>query len=709
VKKLHFVLLLCAFIFHFALAAWAAPITTDNTQRVYDAVLRLKSLDDLQTLKPLYLTITSRDGLDITLMASPAEIAYLRTAGWRVTVRGRNDQKAVEAEYHTYPTCTSELQQLVIDYPAIASLFSAGTTLGGREVWVLKISDNAAASEPEPALLFESSIHGNEQIGFEVSLAFIHYLLENYGTDEQVTGLVDDMQIFVAPMVNPDGVASNSRYNGNGEDLNRAYPFWWEGYSNWTPENEVGGLMDLARAENFVMGIDYHSGAEVINYNWDSIYTRSPEDDLEQMVSAVYQAQSGYDITNGADWYIADGTAEDWYHGAGGALAVIVEISSAYKPPAAQISTYVEMNLPSMLDWSEVVRRGIWGTVTDEGSGDPVEAAIFVADRLAVYADAEQGDFYRVLEPGTYSLLIWANNYGWNTVNDVVVPDTDHLDLDLTLTPIKGEIAAVRCVVNIRKDANDNPANHSLPQAVLGAPDGSAFSLGVNGWGVFDMGANTPVPTDDGYYLRVTENAADGADGYNVQVAEEWAGPWSALGSGAGTADFSLAPATSATIRYVLIRDDGNGSNAGATPGADIDSIEVAFIPADDDTTPVDDDTTPVDDDTTPTDDDTTPIDDDTTPIDDDTVDDDTVDDDTVDDDTADDDIVDDDTTPADDDTTPADDDTTPTDDDTTPVGDDDTTADDDSTPNDDDASPTDDDTTGGDDDNNDSGSACGC
>ena len=673
----------------FTVSAFAAPITTDNSLRVYDAVIHLKNADDLQTLKPLYLMITSRHGMELSIQASTEEIAYLRKAGWRVDVLGRNDQREPRAEYHTYESCLAEMQQMVVDNPTIASLQSIGDSVNDRGIWVLKLSDNVSTDEAEPALLFEFTIHGDEQIAMEVGMAFANHLLDNYGTDGQITDLIDDMEIYLVPMVNPDGVAAIRRTNGNYEDLNRNFPFWWEGWGSYVAEPETIAMVTFGLANNFMLGIDYHSGAEIINYCWDSIYHLSPDDDLEQLVSNVYDAQSGYGITNGAAWYIADGSAEDWYHGSLGTMAVIVEISNTKMPPTSQIQTYIDMNLPSMLDWSEVARRGVWGTVTDSAGDAPLEATIFVGDRLPVMSNADHGDFYRLLEEGTYSLKVWANGYGWTTVDNVVVPASGHIETNVQLTASSDNHAAVRCALNLRNDPSDNPPNHTYPMAALGGADGNAFSLGVDGWAVFDMGETTPVPCDGSTYLYIVEALADGADGYEVQVAEEWTGPWESLGSGNGNETLSLDGVSFTSIRYVRIVDDGDGGNWIATPGADIDAIEVTDVPLDDDT--VDDDT--VDDDT---------VDDDT--VDDDTVDDDTVDDDTVDDDTIDDDTVDDDTT--DDDVT--DDDVTDddvTDDDVT----DDDVTDDDTTDDDDDIVPDDDDDTFDDDDDDDNDAGCGC
>jgi len=363
-------------------AAWAAAAPAPREAQ-YEAVIHLDSPGDLPALKPLGLTITGRHGLNLYVTVTEGDMARVRETGRRIETLRPVTPVAPKAGYHTYSSMATELAELADTYEDIATLFSIGLSADGRKMWMMKISDNPESDEAEPSLIFDHTIHGDEQIGFEVAIAFIRELLENYGSDQAITNLVDDMQIFVLPMTNPDGVVQGTRGNGNYVDLNRNFPYWWEGGS-WQPEPETMHLMDFSLRENFVLAVNYHSGSELINYVWDGLYTRSPDNDLEIMMSQVYAAQSKYDITNGAAWYVADGTTEDWYHGSLGALAVIVEISTVKTPAASQIDHYVDKNVPSMIDWAKQARRGLWGTVSDATTGEAVEATIFADSRMPV-------------------------------------------------------------------------------------------------------------------------------------------------------------------------------------------------------------------------------------------------------------------------------------------------------------------------------------
>ncbi len=551
-------------------ATWAQPITANVNEKVFDVVLHLDNSTTWADLKPLGLTVVDRQGQNLALMASEEEIAYLEAQGFEVEVLGRNDGEAPDG-YHNAAAVITDLEAIAANYPAITKVVELGTTVQNRRLLALKISDNAADSEAEPAQLFDASIHGDEAIGCELAFAFINYLLANYGSDPDVTELVDENELFIVPADNPDRLTI-SRGNANGVDMNRAYPFFYEGYGNWSAEPEVRALMNLVLQERPMFELTYHAGATVVNYTWDSIYTLSPENDLEIAMSQVYAGPSGYDITNGAAWYIADGTTEDWVHGSNGAITAIIEISLSKMPAQSAWQGIFNKNIPAMIAWAQRSARGVRGIITSSVTGEPIEALVVADGRLPVTSDPTLGDYYRLLPPGQQTLYVWANGYGWTT-EQITVPANDYTVLDLALEPqANGVYAALRCVINIRKDASDDPANKSLPVNALGGHDDVAFSTGVNGYAVFDMGEKTPLADGDGNELTVWEAGND--DGYTVWVAKQWSGPFKQIGQAVGTADFDLSVSGLAEVRYVLIRDDGDGANNTATPGVDIDAIE---------------------------------------------------------------------------------------------------------------------------------------
>ena len=154
-----------------------------------------------------------------------------------------NSNKAVAAwdttwdAYPKYSEYVAKMQYWATTYPSLCTLQTIGTTPNGRTLYVLKISDNATADETEPEFFYSSSMHGDEITGYPTMLHFIDELLTNYGTNTEITNVVNGTELFICPLANPDGsykTAGNdimnsvgntaTRGNAAGVDMNRNYP-----------------------------------------------------------------------------------------------------------------------------------------------------------------------------------------------------------------------------------------------------------------------------------------------------------------------------------------------------------------------------------------------------------------------------------------------------------------------------------------------------
>ena len=123
---------------------------------------------------------------------------------------GRTTSAAMEldanlGQYHTFAEMETDLNNLATTYPSLAQLSVIGLTLEGRNIYALKISDNPTVDEAEPEALYMGNHHARELMSVEIPLMFATYLLANYGTDQTVTDMVNDREIFVVPMINVDG------------------------------------------------------------------------------------------------------------------------------------------------------------------------------------------------------------------------------------------------------------------------------------------------------------------------------------------------------------------------------------------------------------------------------------------------------------------------------------------------------------------------
>ncbi|MBL7032864.1 MAG: hypothetical protein ISR91_01855 [Candidatus Delongbacteria bacterium] len=357
-------------------------------------------------------------------------------------------------DYHNYSQLTGYLQDLHDTFPDITQLFSIGQTVQGRELWVLQITDNPTIEENEPEFKYISTIHGNEPVGTELLLELCDLLLYGYGTVPRYTAIIDNINLFILPMMNPDGNNAGNRTNANGVDLNRNFPDQYDDPIN-TPdgrEPETGLIMNWTAAHNFILSANFHTGAVVVNYPFDSnpegtnTFSPSPDEDLFVDMSETYSVSNlpmwngnfYHGITNGADWYCIYGGMQDWNYVWMGNMEVTVELSNTSWPDASYLPQLWDDNRESMLAYMEYCLEGIRGIVTDADTGLPLAATVELAGNdHETYSDPVVGDYHRLCLPGFYTLVISKQFYETATIPGVFVSSDLPTVVDVVLTPLE--------------------------------------------------------------------------------------------------------------------------------------------------------------------------------------------------------------------------------------------------------------------------------
>ncbi|MFH2095453.1 MAG: M14 family zinc carboxypeptidase [Bacteroidota bacterium] len=364
--------------------------------------------------------------------------------------------------YPTYPEYVTMMNTFASNYPNLCKIYNIGTTVDGRQLLFAKISDNVNTREAEPRFMWTSSMHGDEATGYVTMLRLIDYLLDNYGSIPQVTTLVSGMEIWICPLENPDGtyaggdnsVAGATRYNGNGVDLNRNYPdMLGDNHPDgeaWQPETIA--MMGFSDTVQFCMSGNFHGGAEVVNYPWDTKAELHPDDTWYQLIANEFadQAQANSPagdmtnpystgITNGYAWYEVDGSRQDFMNYFRRDRETCFEISSTKLVTASSLPNYWSYLYPSLLDYMNQAMYGIQGIVTDGCTGQPMVANITIvshdADNTDVFSMLPHGDYYRPIKAGTYTVQISASGYQTQTFNNISVSDYSVTTLNATLTP----------------------------------------------------------------------------------------------------------------------------------------------------------------------------------------------------------------------------------------------------------------------------------
>lgn len=396
--------------------------------------------------------------------------------------------------YPTYSQYVAKMNYYATNYSSICSLENIGTTINGRALLVLKISDNPTIKEAEPEFFYTSSMHGDELAGYPIMIRMIDHLLTNYGTDPEVTDLVDNTEIFINPSANPDGtygavgsdiINSPTRSNANTQDLNRNYPDNIHAnrlhYSSvgGVYENETTAFINYEASKNFVLSANFHGGTELMNYPNDNTTAQHADHDYYEYICVEYatHAQNDSDaygdftymtvdedaptyvspgVTNGATWYIVYGGRQDYMNYFRHSKEVTVELSDQKYLAAAQLPNHWEFNKQALLDYIKQANYGFQGTVND-ASGNPVQAKIHISAHDTknswVTSSATLGDYYRLIKGGTYSVTYSAPGYISQTVNVTVVDNTKTIQnislVAITPEPVlSGSFSASICAGN---------------------------------------------------------------------------------------------------------------------------------------------------------------------------------------------------------------------------------------------------------------------
>lgn len=448
--------------------AEAKPVSAGvRTGRISIIELTVPERQVLDELINAGYNITNVRGSDVEIYATDAELAELKELGFEPTLKGIEGADTTRAKpddgYHTYAQITADMQDFADDYPDICRLFTVGQSVQGRELWVLLITDNPDIEEDEPEFRYISTMHGDEVTGMEMCLLFAEMLLSEYGTNPRISSLIDETVIWIMPCMNPDGMEAEprTRYNANGEDLNRSFPIYPEDYSqtiyDGEPLGDIGRQPEVAHVmrwtaeHSFTLSANYHGGALVANYPYDddglgSVFSPTPDNELFEHISRLYsmynlpmwestQYEDG--ITNGAEWYVIKGGMQDWFYRFESCNDITIEVSVVKTPAFKKIPDFWDENRESMMVYLESIHIGVRGIITDRATGEPLYGRVWVEGNThPVFTDADIGDYHRMLLPDTYNLIFEAEGYARQQIEGIIVTDGAATRIDVQLSDV---------------------------------------------------------------------------------------------------------------------------------------------------------------------------------------------------------------------------------------------------------------------------------
>lgn len=489
--------------------------------------------------------------------------------------------------YLTYDEIYELLASYATDYPEICTLHDIGNSLGKdyyeqgytayenyqHDIWALKISDNPEIEEDEPSLLFDGAHHARELIGPAVILNFVEHLLTNYGSDPNVTTGVDNNQIWIVPVVNPDGyklvtdsteiwwrktIRDNNENHAidpfipdwiepDGVDPNRNYGNYWGGDWITVPsfretyagpysfsENCTAALANLMQSHHFVTELSYHSYGEVFLYPWgysspdcntpDYLLYNALGSELASMTAKLTYGK--YTARCAGSLICITGGTIDYAYGQHGIIAFCVELAQDFIPEPEDIIPVCNANLPAQMFLLKRVHNSmLTGKITDATTGDPLEATIFIegidndpGGREDYKSDDEFGSYYRLLLPGQYTVIIEKFGYEARTFNNIDINETTKTVLDVGLQPA-APFTYSGMVVNQSLTPIPNARiniKNVLPAAILSDDDGF-FEMENFYEGTYDV-----VVSADHYYTHYQTMNIDNLNSSSTFELEEF-------------------------------------------------------------------------------------------------------------------------------------------------------------------------------------------
>uniref|UniRef100_A0A667WTC9 Carboxypeptidase Z n=1 Tax=Myripristis murdjan TaxID=586833 RepID=A0A667WTC9_9TELE len=352
----------------------------------------------------------------------------------------------------------------------ISQVYSIGRSVEGRDLLVIEFSNNPGQHELlEPEIKLLGNMHGNEVLGRQLLVYLAQYLCSEYMLGNQrIQTLINTTRIHILASMNPDGYElaaseghllngwTNGRTNAENIDLNRNFPdltsvlyrnrrsrhyrtdhipipdaYW---FGKVAPETYA--VMKWIRSLPFVQSASLHGGELVVSYPFD--YSRHPQEermfsptpdeqafkqlartyadahatmsnnDTERCGASFYRTRG---IINGALWYSFAGGMSDFNYLHTNCLEITVELGCDKFPSEAELYPEWKRNKEALLSFMESVHRGIKGVVKDMDGNGIKGATIAVRGIRKDVTTAEDGDYWRLLNPGTHILTATAKGY----------------------------------------------------------------------------------------------------------------------------------------------------------------------------------------------------------------------------------------------------------------------------------------------------------
>ncbi len=318
------------------------------------------------------------------------DIEKLKALGFKLKVSDLSQRKfdfpSSDQSFHNYSEVNSALEQIVTKHPNIASRFSIGKSLEGRELQGIRLS-GSKKEDTLPTAIFMGCHHAREHLSVEVPLKLAEYLSDKYDSDSRIKDLLDSREVLIVPMINPDGAEydissgdykywrKNRRKNSDGSygvDLNRNYAkgFGGEGSSSSTSsdiyhgpsafsEPETQAVRDWVKSrKKTTVLLSFHTFSELVLWPFGHTNDEVPSHTDQLVFEAMGKKMASwnkYTPQKSSDLYLASGDTTDWAYDELKIFAFTFELSpdsmfsGGFYPGASAIEPTFQANIEPAL------------------------------------------------------------------------------------------------------------------------------------------------------------------------------------------------------------------------------------------------------------------------------------------------------------------------------------------------------------------------
>lgn len=385
-----------------------------------------------------------------------------------INVKPINPLQAPDTGYTTYDELKTALTDFAAKYPTLLKVEVTGKSNEGRDILAVKISENVSVHNPaKPAVFFNAMHHAREVMTTEVALDIIDTLTKGYAGDAKIKNWLQRNEIWIVPMVNPDGnnkvwTANNmwrkNTLGGYGVDINRNYPYKWatcngssgskssdtyHGPSGGS-EPETKAMMNLVAKVKPVVSISYHSYSEMVIYPFGCDGERATDRELveslgKNLASRLPKDSGKGSYSPGTSWellYSVDGGDIDWYYAEHDVLPYVIELNGTAQGFQPSYATWRQKTVEKMrAGWGYMIDRldqsGIRGLVKDkEGRAitagqvtlESLGAPLAATAAVRTWKVKPDGSFHVLTGPGMYHIKVVNGEHTWE--QDVTVGAT---------------------------------------------------------------------------------------------------------------------------------------------------------------------------------------------------------------------------------------------------------------------------------------------